>query len=275
MKKRKFINILTALCAILFLVNCGDDGDDGPWIKVDNTTIQLDADGTGVTVMVESNTTWNVSSNDSWLSCSPAGGQAGQLITISANVNTGAERKSKITIKDKTGLASAEIMVVQSGSVTPNPDPDETTKLFEEPYLNWGAHIAFVKSFMAGYTVGNDGKVEEYNGSYVLWYNGKYKEAQIQYYFTSPDSGLKEVYLTFDPSLITKAQLAEGLEKMGYTFHEETDIARYYFTSDLKTVIELTRYNNALVIRYHGIAQSTPTDIGRDDYDGDTNLNTK
>jgi hypothetical protein len=132
MKKRTFLNILLGLCTILFLTNssCGPDSDDGPTLSVQPTTITLEADGTGQTISVSSNTSWTAVPRDSWLKCSPAGGTGGNSITVSADINTGEERSTKLTLTDKTNRATAEVRITQkkgdSPTPTPTPTPDPT-----------------------------------------------------------------------------------------------------------------------------------------------------
>jgi hypothetical protein len=117
MKKKTISSIFWGLCTILLLANCGGGGgnsdSDGPTLNVQPSAVTLEADGTGQSVNVSSNTSWTVRSDDSWLSCSPSGGSGGANITISASVNTGEVRYSKITLTDRTGRATAEVRVTQ------------------------------------------------------------------------------------------------------------------------------------------------------------------
>ena len=68
----------------------------------------------------------------------------------------------------------------------------ETTTLFEQPYITWGGTVSAVKSFMSGYELYGDDTTEE--GEYILIYEGKYKESEIDYWFTSKTGGLHDGY---------------------------------------------------------------------------------
>ena len=115
---------------MFLLANCGPDPEnEGPTLSVLPLAITLEADGSGQTVNVSSNTSWTVRTDDSWLTCSPSGGSGGASITIRASVNTGEQRYSKITLTDKTGRASAEVRVTQKGAEAPPTPPTPTTSL--------------------------------------------------------------------------------------------------------------------------------------------------
>ena len=129
MKIRTFLNILLGQCAILFLISCGGDSEtDGPTLSVNPMAITLEADGTGQSISVSSNTSWTAVPRDSWLKCSPAGGTGGKNITVSADINTGDERSTKLILSDKTGRVTAEVRITQKkgDSPTPTPNPDQT-----------------------------------------------------------------------------------------------------------------------------------------------------
>ena len=122
MKQKTFINIFLGLCSILFLTNssCNPDPEmDGPTLTVQPSVITLEADGIGLIISVTSNTSWNVNANDSWLKYSPTGGTGGSSITVSASVNPGDERFSKLTLTDKTGRATVEVSVTQKKADEP------------------------------------------------------------------------------------------------------------------------------------------------------------
>ena len=162
MKQRTFIDILLGICAILFLTNssCGSDTDDGPTISVQPTTITLEADGTGQTISVSSNTSWTAVPRDSWLKCSPAGGTGGNSITVSADINTGEERSTKLTLTDKTNRATAEVRVIQkkedSSSPTPAPDPTLTVKPTSLNFSSSAASNTFTIESNTSWTVKSD-----------------------------------------------------------------------------------------------------------------------
>ena len=127
MKKDVIPSIIFGLCSILLFTNCpGDPVDDGPTLTVTPSTITLEADGSGKTISVTSNTSWTVRADDSWVKYSPTGGTGGSSITVSASVNTGDERPSKLILSDKTGRATAEVTITQKKGDSPTPTPTPT-----------------------------------------------------------------------------------------------------------------------------------------------------
>lgn len=122
--------------------------------------------------------------------------------------------------------------------------------LYEEPYIKWDGSVASVKSYMSGYEVGNGGKLVEDNGYYVLWYNGKYKEAQIQYYFTSSTGGLFEAVVLFSAEEVGEDDLSKAFEKMGYIFILSEDGYSVYVTKDYSSFVQVTLYQNVWIVEY-------------------------
>lgn len=122
MKRKTILNVFSGLCAILVLTNCGGSSDnEGPTLSVSPTNVILEDNGSGQSINVTSNTDWTVTSDDTWLTCKPAGGKGGANITVSASVNTGEERYSKLTFVDKTGRATAEVRVTQKAGAPQTP----------------------------------------------------------------------------------------------------------------------------------------------------------
>ena len=127
MKKQIFLSALIGMCAMLFFENCGDDSpEEIPVVKAIPMSITLDADGSEQVVSINSNTTWSVMRDDSWLQCSPADGSGNLSVKVSASVNNGDERRSKLTFTDKTGKATASVIVTKKGApekiLTVNPE---------------------------------------------------------------------------------------------------------------------------------------------------------
>ena len=115
------------MCAMLLFVNCGDDSpEEIPVVKAIPMSITLDADGSVQMININSNTSWSVMRDDSWLQCSPADGSGNVSVKVSASVNNGDERRSKLTFTDKTGKATASVTVTQKGApektLTVNPE---------------------------------------------------------------------------------------------------------------------------------------------------------
>lgn len=119
-----------------------------------------------------------------------------------------------------------------------------SSTVFAEPYLVWGGTVSAVKSYMSGYQAGNDGNpIAMDDGSYVLWYSGKNKEAEIDYYFTSATSGLNEVVVFFESSKVTLDGLNSDFSGKGYTYvtYIEDADAYAYVTSDEKSYVYIMK----------------------------------
>ena len=117
MKKSIFICVFATLVTVLALTSCSSDDEKDktvePQISVSTSEITLDDNNKG-NVVVTSNTSWTVSSNETWLSCSPSEGINTQTITISAADNPNkTNRKAVLTIKDISGKKGVTVNVTQ------------------------------------------------------------------------------------------------------------------------------------------------------------------
>lgn len=134
--------------------------------------------------------------------------------------------------------------------------------LYAEPYTTWGGTVASVKSFMSGYNVGNNGNLVESGDYYVLWYYGKYKEIEIDYYFTSPTSGLTNALVFLDAEKIGEDELAKAFTEMGYIFLESGDGYSAYITKDFNSYVVLQlNSENYWVVNYYSTSASTRSHI--------------
>lgn len=127
--------------------------------------------------------------------------------------------------------------------------------LFVEPYTKWGATVASVKSAMSSYLIRNE-NLEE-NGRYVLTYNGKYKEDQIRYWFTSQTGGLIAAVVFFDSEKIGEDELSKAFYDMGYTFLGSGDNYSLYKTKDGMSFVEVGLNNNKKWYVLYSSASST------------------
>lgn len=136
--------------------------------------------------------------------------------------------------------------------------------LFAEPYTTWGGTVSAVKSFMSGYNVGNNGNLVESGDYYVLWYYGKYKEVEIDYFFTSPTSGLTNAVVFFDAEKIGEDELAKAFTEMGYTFYTSGDGYSAYLTKDNNSFVLLQlNSQNYWVVDYFRASASARSHITR------------
>lgn len=108
---------------------------------------------------------------------------------------------------------------------------------FAQPTTNWGTTVSNVKSFMSGYTIAGE-KVTD-KGRYLLWYKGKYKEDETDYYFSSSTGGLYRAYVFVKKDVISEEDMASYIKSLGYTYVGKTsDNNAYVFKSvDEKTAV--------------------------------------
>lgn len=115
------------------------------------------------------------------------------------------------------------------------------TKYFAQPTTNWGTTVNNVKSFMNGYTLGNQNGqiIETEDGNYVLWYKGKYQEEDTDYYFSSSTGGLYRAYVFVKQNVISEEDMATYIKNLGYNYVGKTsDNKAYVFESaDENTVV--------------------------------------
>ena len=115
------------------------------------------------------------------------------------------------------------------------------TKYFAQPTTNWGTTVNNVKSFMNGYTLGNQNGqiIETEDGNYVLWYKGKYQEEETDYYFSSSTGGLYRAYVFVKQNVISEEDMATYINNLGYNYVGKTsDNKAYVFESaDENTVV--------------------------------------
>ena len=142
------------------------------------------------------------------------------------------------------------------------------TTLFEEPYTTWGGTVASVKSFMSEYQVGNEGNLIENEDNYILWYYGKNKEDEIDYYFTSATDGLTDAIVFFDAAKVGEDDLSEAFTEMEYTFVLSGDGYTAYVTKDNSSYVVLTlNSQNYWVVRYFGTSSaSAPRNIVKKEF---------
>ena len=94
---RLLFYILAVLTAQLTLTSCPADKEVEPRLEVSPGQLTLDANGEGE-LFISSNTVWNVSSTESWLSFSTMSGKGDGQVTVRAMAST-SERKGTVTVK--------------------------------------------------------------------------------------------------------------------------------------------------------------------------------
>lgn len=105
----------------------------------------------------------------------------------------------------------------------------DDSKLFEEPYTNWGALRASVKTVMGnrGYTLMDEQTTS--SGTNIVMYVGKYQETVSAYYFDSSDR-LNQVRFIFLESKVSLSDLRTYLSStLSYTYSGSNTSQGQYF----------------------------------------------
>lgn len=164
MKTNHFFYALCAVAAMLTASACKEEIDPvnpevKPEIKVTGvtTSITFDAEAEAKTFNVKGNYAWKIESDQDWLTVSPDGGEADQVVAVTATpaVNdTRDAREAKITISIAEKEFSKTISVTQLGYEGAAKDTHEPGFVFFQDDFNWIASIwpAKLKDSKYGWT---------------------------------------------------------------------------------------------------------------------------
>ena len=200
-----------------------------PYLNVDKSSISFSSSSGNDSFSISSNVSWTVSSSESWCTVSPTSGSNDKAVTITVSENTTSDSRTATITVSGSGLTK-----------TINVTQEKYSVLFLEPCLVWGTSVSSVKSFMTGYSVGNNGNLIENDGEYILWYYGKYMEIETDYYFTSSTGGLNSVLVFFDPQKAGYDEIVQEFTKLEYVYVDKNSQGVYvYKTKDGKTDIQL------------------------------------
>lgn len=95
---------------------CSPDHDE-PRLEVSTNEITLDAEGETQSLTIDSNVSWTITGNKSWLSVSPTMGKKDATVVLTAQQNTNVEnRECQLTIVAADGGVSQTVKVVQDGA---------------------------------------------------------------------------------------------------------------------------------------------------------------
>jgi len=123
------INYETVNKSVLINVISGTLSTDSP------TTLNLSAQASNSkTINITSNTSWSTSTDQSWLTTTPANSKNGGTVTLIATANSGAERSATLTVKSLYSSDLITIKVVQAaGNTAVESLQDEKLILYPNP----------------------------------------------------------------------------------------------------------------------------------------------
>ncbi len=118
---KKCIFIITALVLSICSVSCGNE-DEERYATMNLSNTYFDSDGGSGTILISSNSSWELSTYSSWISISPSNGtnDGSAYLSVAPN-NTGSQRTGYISLRyydSDAGYyvtASNEITIVQAG----------------------------------------------------------------------------------------------------------------------------------------------------------------
>ena len=88
----------------------------GKLLGIDKTSLNFGHEASSDVLTIQSNTTWSVSSSETWLSCSPASGEGNGVVNISATASPiPSNRSATILVTSKGGIIIRSMTVTQAG----------------------------------------------------------------------------------------------------------------------------------------------------------------
>ena len=158
------------------------------------------------------------------------------------------------TLESKDKQTQVRVLVNSSGYILAQ---FSANVLYRQPYLVWGGSVSAVQSYMSSYTAGNDSP-EASGNYYLLWYYGKDKEIEIDYYFKTNTGNLQYVNVFFE-STIGEDEIQSQIIQDGFSFalYDEDNNVYYYLSSDEKTVAAFMKNSEGYwVVQYYAYSSS-------------------
>lgn len=192
---------------------------------------QVSADAKTVNVYVSSNTSWTVSSNQTWAKPTQTSGSGDMTLPVSVSANPNSTSRTA-TLTFTAGTKTAKCQIVQDGK--------KATILFEEPFITWGTQRTNVMSTMKtkGYTLySNDATAD----SAPLTYDGKYEEVMSIYRFNS-SLRLNTIQFYFDAAKVSVSQMETYLQNnMSYEYMGQSNGITLYASESTKSVVAVAK----------------------------------
>lgn len=232
-------------------VNVQQDGE-ALRLTVAPNTIILDANGTSQSVKISSNSSWTVSAEDSWLTCSPANGSGDVNISVGASAVAAGSRYTTLTVTDATGKASAEVLIKQAESAEAY---TALKNLLEKPLGTVNVNIKTASASAVTNAVTRLYKIKEFSsGDFVLYAN---ENPSLN--LTYQGLNLWGMYITIE----------KDTRHVAYVFEIEKSKASGGYKPYLKNILQDFKYNLGITL------ESTNSSYYLESYKvRDTNKNT-
>lgn len=137
------------------------------------------------------------------------------------------------------------------------------TPLYEEPYIVWGASASTVQAFMSSYEAFYDSPQEVRENLYGLTYYGKYKEAQIRYFFNTAVGDLSFVNVFWKPGVTSTYEVSSFLSNKGYSYEGSEDGVEYFSKEDINTGVKVLVNNSGYIVAqyYQLVSEEKPSQL--------------
>jgi hypothetical protein len=116
MKKTIFLSAMLGMAALF--VSCNDDDDNPVKLEMSTVTINVDAAQTTVSFDLWTNSRWNITTPDSWVSAAPASGNGDATVMVVVKANETTAARSAI-IKVSAGNKEQEVTINQLAKPVP------------------------------------------------------------------------------------------------------------------------------------------------------------
>lgn len=200
-------------------------------LTVAPNTIILDANGTSQSVKISSNSSWTVSAEDSWLTCSPANGSGDVNISVSASAVAAGSRYTTLTVTDATGKASAEVLIKQAESAEAY---TALKNLLEKPLGTVNVNIKTASASAVTNAVTRLYKIKEFSsGDFVLY---AYENPSLN--LTYQGLNLWGMYITIE----------KDTRHVAYVFEIEKSKASGGYKPYLKNILQDFKYNLGITL---------------------------
>ena len=102
---KRFFYLLAS--AALLLSSCSKDEE--PYLKINPESLSFDGGATTQSVLIESNTTWEISGTKDWVSINKTSGQGDETINITVIENDGLDRECSLNFTSSATVATLKI----------------------------------------------------------------------------------------------------------------------------------------------------------------------
>lgn len=174
----------------------------------------------------------------------------------------GKDEDSGVTIYENSStyvainsMSSEQVNFWSIGYLDKNLIQTDDALTFKAPYLQWGATVSAVKSYMSDFEIVSDIALDD-DGNYSMTYEGKDDAAMYIYDFSTMTSGLHDVYLAFDAETVNLDAIKTYFASLStYTELEYDSEDDYWWTrtQDNKTqvLIYQTSSKSLWVLNYY------------------------